>query len=801
MPPVSRLLLAALCLPTAAPALERLAAADPARYAPVTLVDGRPRFAIPPDSRLARNEHPRFLLTRDDLAVLRRRIADPAIAAQLAALKRRCAGRFPNNLERALVYRLTGEREWLDALRATGFARATPTFLWEWAATADLLWDEWTADERRAMSDALARAIARGGSLYWRPTLPVVSVFYEGGGGPHDAEFVARLEHDFRDTLVRWTDKLNTWAAGRGGSDMGHGYNGEHAYWEPLSAALCWTHATGEDYLARADFARYQSAFYWYHFLPELDPLCVEKIGVTRCADDPEAVAPGHCGANQFLFLTFTREGDGLGLTWMDRYRAQEPPWARDREALGRLLWWEPAQPALDPTTLPTTRLFPTSGHVTMRSDWTPDATFATFRCGRFGEIDGNWGRNNADNLSFTIRKRGPLAIDSGPVHFQNVLVLKMTAETRPQGEGLAILEYGRQTIAHNSLTVGDREFTHRDWQGKPTSAVVRRGGQSVLQAPAWWAKWGFAGPQADFRQGAIAAYRTHPLYDYARGDARYGYNPDDVEAIARQFVYLKPDVFVVHDRVVVTDPAKQPCWLLHSLREPRADGPERALTPAEIGPQWLHDGRQRAPHPLPGGHWAMGGDGWWVESGSPGRRGDGWLRVRTLLPAGNAADRRKIGGKWHDFEVAGTQYGLTEEGYRMADDPYAVRSTIGVLGWRVELRHRAPARTVEFLHVLQAGVGDRATAQDATLTSTAQAHTVTLTHAGRRFALTLTRDGQGGRLQVSSAAGEALCAEDLPPTVEDDWRHYQADPRYRAWTTDPAYRVVIKPVARPSRP
>jgi len=60
-----------------------------------------------------------------------------------------------------------------------------------------------------------------------------------------------------------------------------------------------------------------------------------------------------------------------------------------------------------------------------MRSDWTEDATFATFRCGRFGEIDGTWGRNNADNLSFTIRKRGPLAIDSGPVHHQNLQVLR----------------------------------------------------------------------------------------------------------------------------------------------------------------------------------------------------------------------------------------------------------------------------------------------------------------------------------------------------------------------------------------
>ena len=59
---------------------------------------------------------------------------------------------------------------------------------------------------------------------------------------------------------------------------------------------------------------------------------------------------------------------------------------------------------------LPPARFFPENGHVVMRSDWTPGATYALFRCGRYGEIDGAWGRNNADNLHFIINKRGILA-------------------------------------------------------------------------------------------------------------------------------------------------------------------------------------------------------------------------------------------------------------------------------------------------------------------------------------------------------------------------------------------------------
>jgi len=55
-----------------------------------------------------------------------------------------------------------------------------------------------------------------------------------------------------------------------------------------------------------------------------------------------------------------------------------------------------------------------------MRSDWTPGATYALFRRGRYGEIDGLWGRNHADNLHFIINKRGILAAGTGAVHSLN---------------------------------------------------------------------------------------------------------------------------------------------------------------------------------------------------------------------------------------------------------------------------------------------------------------------------------------------------------------------------------------------
>ena len=96
-------------------------------------------------------------------------------------------------------------------------------------AAKDLIWDDLNVEERRELSDDVAKAVSKDGSLYWRPTLHLVSVLFEGGQGPNDTLFLARMKRDFDETLLQWTEKLNRWAAGRGGSDMSHGYNGEHA--------------------------------------------------------------------------------------------------------------------------------------------------------------------------------------------------------------------------------------------------------------------------------------------------------------------------------------------------------------------------------------------------------------------------------------------------------------------------------------------------------------------------------------------------------------------------------------------
>jgi hypothetical protein len=107
------------------------------------------------------------------------------------------------------------------------------------------------------------------------------------------------------------------------------------------------------------------------------------------------------------------------------------------------------------------------------------------------------------------------------------------------------------------SPTTGGREpLILKSRDGKPL-ATLRSGGQSPIQDKTWWNLWGLPEPkpgERPLREGRIVAYETSPLLDYAAGDATHSYPPTRVRAITRQFVYLRPDAFVIFDRVACAE-------------------------------------------------------------------------------------------------------------------------------------------------------------------------------------------------------------------------------------------------------
>jgi hypothetical protein len=131
---------------------------------------------------------------------------------------------------------------------------------------------------------------------------------------------------------------------------------------------------------------------------------------------------------------------------------------------------------------------------------------------------------DNADAyFSFLIMSRGGcMAADTG------------TRWGNGEGPGGHVQMYFRQTVAHNSITVGDEDVKTPDGDGI-------RGGQVVPTQPEWFARWGVEGqPYFSERRyegvGRIVAFASCPEWTCAAGDASRSYSPDYVKVFTRQF-------------------------------------------------------------------------------------------------------------------------------------------------------------------------------------------------------------------------------------------------------------------------
>jgi hypothetical protein len=153
-----------------------------------------------------------------------------------------------------------------------------------------------------------------------------------------------------------------------------------------------------------------------------------------------------------------------------------------------------------------------------------------------------------------------------------------------------------------------------------------------------WLKKYGLpATPDNRYSRqaGVIQAYETTPEFCYAVGDARCSYNPDVVKAFTRQFVYLRPGIIVIFDRVSAFNPRDAKRWYLHTMEQPQClDG---QLQPDTI----LH----------PQGHFLAQG-----RTLRASHRGSA-LFCRTVLP--EKASIRVLGDKGHQFEVNGENYDM----------------------------------------------------------------------------------------------------------------------------------------------
>lgn len=257
-------------------------------------------------------------------------------------------------------------------------------------------------------------------------------------------------------------------------------------------------------------------------------------------------------------------------------------------------------------------------GLLLTRSGKGEDDTYASFR---FGADQIN--HQHYDDLSFTIYKKNFLALDGGSrtstAHHYN---------------------FAPQSVAHNTILIHEpnEDMPHfwKPWGHKPEEKTYyNHGGQYKKD------------------RGVALALHSTDDFIYAAGDGTKNYSEVKSKEVVRQFVYLKPDIFVIYDRVASVNAEQKKEFLIRFQEEPVR----------------IEDNQWRADH-------------------------GGSLFVTTLLP--QSPNYNLVGGPGREFEASSRNWELP--GGTKWENKY---TTTGK--WRLEISGSDEDVESRFLNVLQA--------------------------------------------------------------------------------------------------
>ncbi|MBQ9503110.1 MAG: heparinase II/III family protein [Lentisphaeria bacterium] len=281
---------------------------------------------------------------------------------------------------------------------------------------------------------------------------------------------------------------------------------------------------------------------------------------------------------------------------------------------------------------MPKAFFFSNLGQTYMFSGRGKDDTYAMFTCGAKSPS-----HKQPDENHFVIYKGGFLALDSG---------------TRTASGHKDWLDdcwhdnnYYSASIAHNVVTIRMEGEKFSGWP-HPKYAVANHGGMYRTTG------------------GIVRAFETDDLHTYVCGDSTACYRKEKCRKMIRQFVYIRPDYFVVCDTLETVRPDQKQTWLLHSQNEP-----------SESEDVFSFDEDR------------------------------GRLFCRTFLPEGFT--RVKIGGPGREFWSDGKNYPLGKTRTGEYARRYKGKKPPLFGNWRVELSPGRPAAQVRFLNLIQVGLKD----------------------------------------------------------------------------------------------
>jgi len=226
-------------------------------------------------------------------------------------------------------------------------------------------------------------------------------------------------------------------------------------------------------------------------------------------------------------------------------------------------LWRDTTIKAGNLTGFKLSHISPGPGYVYARSSWEDDATYFFFKCG-----DRFTAHQHLDVGHFLIYKHEELAGDGG--HYDSF------------GSNHDV-NYHLRTIAHSTILVYDPA---EKWLGIRAGNVTGNdGGQShnwphhngAVTDPAQWHEGRELYDIAD-----IIAFEDQGSYLYVASDCTRAYSSNKMDSFTRQIVYLRPNTFVIFDRVCSKDAGFKKTWLLQTMKIPEQTKNHLVITNGE---------------------------------------------------------------------------------------------------------------------------------------------------------------------------------------------------------------------------
>jgi hypothetical protein len=229
---------------------------------------------------------------------------------------------------------------------------------------------------------------------------------------------------------------------------------------------------------------------------------------------------------------------------------------------------------------------------------------------------------------------------------------------------------------------------------------------------------------------GRVLAYETSPAFDYVAGDATNSWPLEDVQQAYRQLVFVRPDVIVIYDRLLLGDKPKGVKWPLMTVVN--KTNAAHGYSPALKGDVFSSSNKVAS------------------------------LWGKALLPKGGQINST----------TAGVVFFPDGAGY-------------------IEIRPPAKTQRVEYLVVLRTGLAEPAPLECSLVEENGQAGAA-FSYEGKNYRVLFNREGAvGGNIRIEDG-GEALTDRALAQTIRDTYENWKGTPMFDKWMHEDRFKPYM---------